>query len=200
MKKQTVLFLHGFGQSAQIFEAKTGALRKDLIKNGFSLVFGNGLHKPRQGEGFAWWLASEDRSIYHGAAESADYIRKLHREHEFVGIFGFSQGAGFASWVATLLEPSPSFIVLCGGFLCGPTDMQRAVAGYRGSSLHIVGQSDEVIPPSVSIQLFDVYKGPKTLLEHPNGHQLPLQAAFRKEIVSWICKTADSFRHQTLKI
>lgn len=189
MKPRTILFLHGFGQSAQLFEAKTGALRKDLIKNGFSLVFADGLIE--KGEGRAWWIANDDRTEYNGAAESAEYLKKLHKEHEFVGVFGFSQGAGVASWISSILNPPPSFLVLCGGFLCNPPDMRLSIAGFKGNSLHIIGQKDEIIPSSVSLELFNIYKGPKTLLEHPNGHKVPLQSAYRKEIVAWISKAAS---------
>ena len=188
-KIMKLLFLHGFGQSAQLFEAKTGALRKDLIKNGFSLVFADGPFE--RGEGRAWWIANGDRTIYNGAEETADYLKKLHKEHKFVGVFGFSQGAGVASWISSILNPPPPFLVLCGGFLCNPPDMRLSIAGYEGRTLHIIGLQDQIITPSISLELFNIYKGQKTLLEHPNGHQIPLQSAYRKEIVAWISKAAS---------
>lgn len=183
---KTILFLHGFGQSASIFEAKVGALRKDLQRLNIKTLFIQAPHALKSGDGFAWWNASDDRLVYHGLNESIELLKKRHAEEAFDGIFGFSQGAAMASYIAGTLEPQPAFLIVCGGFVCRPNEMLSGIANFRGTSLHIVGQSDQIVDPATSLNLFNILPNPKSLLEHPHGHVVPLQATNRKRMVDWI--------------
>ncbi|KZM23246.1 Dihydrofolate reductase [Ascochyta rabiei] len=125
-----ILWLHGFTQSGPLFQAKTGALRKTLIKAfpaGITLSFPTAplrlsptdvsfLHGEEKKDGseeeevdaWAWWRRKGDSEpyTYAGLEEGLGRIAEvLKTEGPFDGVIGFSQGGAAAAMVASLLEP-----------------------------------------------------------------------------------------------
>ncbi|KAH7925296.1 FSH1-domain-containing protein [Leucogyrophana mollusca] len=133
-----VLMLHGYGQNANIFSRRLGALRKSMPKD-IELVFIDApliLHPvdlvgssaitalgalgvpeaasdpnmtPR-----AWWKSNADRTVTHGMEESLLLLKDTLSRNRYDGVFGFSQGAAMAALLAALLEKPhlyPPFLI-----------------------------------------------------------------------------------------
>ena len=137
--KIRVLCLHGYGQNAEFFRARTGALRKGLPKGGTEYEFIDGPYEAKasflstedadgqsRGKMLGWWDFEGDASRpsasarYIGLQESLQRVRqKIEDDGPFDGIFGFSQGATLAAMLC-LVQPKPPpvrWIVLCAAFL-----------------------------------------------------------------------------------
>jgi len=123
-----ILMLHGYTQNGGLFHAKTRAMEKHLEKSfpGVSLTYPTGpVHlKPGDVPGFdpnhpsrasdsedmqayGWWRRSDtsDPPEYVGLENGLEVVSKiLASEGPFDGVMGFSQGAGLAAMVTSLLE------------------------------------------------------------------------------------------------
>lgn len=134
-----ILCLHGYGQNADFFRARTGALRKALPKGSTEYVFLPGPYVANasflssddadgdsRGLKLSWWDMESDSSRpststqYIGLQESLLRARQtIEDDGPFDGILGFSQGATFAA-ILCLLPPAPPpvrWVVLCAAFL-----------------------------------------------------------------------------------
>ncbi|XP_014663668.1 PREDICTED: ovarian cancer-associated gene 2 protein homolog [Priapulus caudatus] len=199
--KYKVLCIHGYRQNAKIFREKMGAFRK-IMKSQAEFVFITAPNDVTEilpncenaesataenDSNRGWWFSTREKSyraqdftdIDDGFITSVDVIRAAFREHgPFDGVLGFSQGASMVS-------------ILCGMREQGDPDIQFKfavlVAGYKSRSgchdtfytkpisvpsLHVFGDTDQVIPKEMSIDLQKYFLDPKTI-EHPGGHFIP---------------------------
>ncbi|KAJ3374002.1 Ovarian cancer-associated protein 2 [Kappamyces sp. JEL0680] len=112
--------------------------------------------------------------------------------NDFVGIIGFSQGAAAALIWASRCTPAPKWIVMCSGFnLLYFSKGFGQPATYRGPSLHVYSDADEVIPAALSKRTVEEVGG--DTIEHSMGHFVPRDRETTLKIAGWIrSKTAPS--------
>ncbi|KAF1350672.1 serine hydrolase FSH [Delphinella strobiligena] len=241
------LMLHGFTQSGSLFHSKTRSLEKSLHAafsdlesashgiNGVNLVYPTGpisvsaADIPNHevvdmnsnfvtGEAFAWWRMREVGCEYWGLETGLEALAEVLREEgPFDGVLGFSQGAGAAAMVASLLEggreeafvvaerkggiafpaafrnlqPPLRFAVCCSGI--APTS-----ALYRGfleprigtPSLHFIGRVDSVTEERACRRLAGFCRGGEgNVVLHPGGHFVPAGRREVAALVAFIRKT-----------
>jgi hypothetical protein len=118
-----ILMLHGYTQSGPLFQAKTGALRKSLLKAfpaGCELVYPTAPlrlspadetflanESGEEIDAWAWWKRKGEGEgyVYDGLETGLSRIAETMRsEGPFDGVIGFSQGGACAGMVASLLE------------------------------------------------------------------------------------------------
>ncbi|XP_061868226.1 esterase OVCA2 [Colius striatus] len=202
-----LLALHGYRQSARRFRQRTGALRKALrgraellAVSAPHLVPGGGEEEedtddPPRG----WWFsgpggfeAGEAAVEPVGLEESLAAVAAALAEHgPFDGLLGFSQGAALAAMVCALRARGDprfpvAFAILVAGFA------SRAPAHghfYREPialpTLHVVGDADGVIAPTLSRELAQSFLEP-VILSHPGGHFVPAAAPQKKAYLDFL--------------
>jgi predicted esterase len=117
-----------------------------------------------------------------GWQESLDAILSALAQHSPVhGLLGFSQGAAtaFLTLHRLLSDPSllpcgvsmPSFLIAASGY-APPSCLMESVHGFALPSLHIIGESDVIVSPSLSLALVEQCQSP-LLLRHVGGHLVP---------------------------
>ncbi|XP_026546073.1 esterase OVCA2 [Notechis scutatus] len=190
-----LLCLHGYGQNAERFRARTGALRKAL-RGRAQLLYLDAPHRlpPAEGEpereGGAgprgWWPESE------AGPEPGEALRAVAAALAALGpvdgLLGFSQGAALAGLLCALRERGDGrfpfrFALLVAGF---PVAEAAAAAGpLRVPSLHVYGEADRVIPAAESRALAERFAQP-ALLAHAGGHFVPAAAAQRAAYLGFL--------------
>ncbi|XP_074045300.1 esterase OVCA2 [Macrotis lagotis] len=208
-----ILCLAGFRQSERGFREKTGSLRKAL-RGRAELVLLPGPHpvpepappagpRPPQEEPRAWWFSEPGAAAFSALEEPAEcrgleaalgaVARAVADLGPLDGLLGFSQGAALAALVCALGQagdprfPPLRFVILVSGFIPrGPAlapPFQRAPLGLP--SLHVVGDSDRIIPAPESLRLAGRFSGAVTL-RHPGGHFIPAAAAQRQAYLQFL--------------
>ncbi|KAJ3302958.1 Ovarian cancer-associated protein 2 [Kappamyces sp. JEL0829] len=189
-----ILWLHGYGQNAEVFKSRTAVLHKQLAKHGFSSHYLSGPHVPTTfftetptGEERAWWNSNQERTVYHGYSESVELVTRTNlQDGPFDGIIGFSQGACLTAMLGSLLQPPPQFLIIIGGFVPNAPSLASLVdsAATPSNILHVMGENDEMVPLAVSRKLHDRMGGEIYL--HDGGHIVPSKAVSRQFLVQWI--------------
>ncbi|KIJ15528.1 hypothetical protein PAXINDRAFT_169001 [Paxillus involutus ATCC 200175] len=211
-----VLMLHGYAQNASIFSKRLGALRKAMGKD-IEMVFIDGpvVLQPVDLDGptanalgasevttadptltpRAWWKANPDRTVASGLEDSLKLLRDVLRQDHYDGVFGFSQGAAMAAFLAALLEkphsypvflvdgqpPHPpfQFCVSVSGFKVNdPLANEVFGQSYATPTLHVIGKTDVVVVEERSKILLDV-SAKARVEEHEGGHYVPSIAKWR---------------------
>ncbi|KAF0852780.1 mitochondrial serine hydrolase (FSH1) [Andalucia godoyi] len=125
--------------------------------------------------------------VYHGVEDAVQAVQAYNLSAgPFDGILGFSQGAAFASYlVATnALPASVKFMILVSGFvpraqavshLYPATNQSVDVSPFSIPTLHVVGETDDLIPPKESQKLVDCFAD-AILVKHSGGHYVPTTA------------------------
>lgn len=204
--KLRILALHGYRQSDVIFSAKLGSLRKGFKKE-IDFTFVRAPHKvPPENDagqedtdenGYGWWFNTEDHvfkavvpsDLCVGFDDSVAVIEKAFTEQgPFDGILGFSQGAAFVSILCAMkkkkiLQIEFDFAIIISGFnsLCAPH------AKYYDEeidipSLHVYGESDQVIPTVMAEQISRLFPNKKEV-RHKGGHYVPSKKDIYKDFV-----------------
>ncbi|EGX49905.1 hypothetical protein AOL_s00076g546 [Orbilia oligospora ATCC 24927] len=205
-----ILMLHGKTQSGQLFYAKTRALEKHLIKvcapSRLAFHYPTAPHRlylrdipdvdpallqsDEESDGmYTWWRKDETTGEYKGIKETWKFISEyLDKNGPFIGAIGFSQGAGLAAILASILEPSrpkPQSII-SDGFSTTHPPLKFAVAycGFKAPNdeykwiyepkiqtpvLNVLGSLDTVVDEKLMKGLVDVCEGGRVLW-HPGGH------------------------------
>jgi Serine hydrolase (FSH1) len=158
---------------------------------------------------FGWWHAISDNNCanvpmagavrYVGWEATYEWIvNQFDMAGPFDGVFGFSQGAALASVLVglrsvgtseaedTLLEFS--FVILAGGFSVRDPTLSRAygsVSSYDLPSLHLIGGSDLIVPPSISLAVAARFRNP-VIVGHQNGHTIPGDAETRRLVAGFL--------------
>ncbi|XP_044286487.1 esterase OVCA2 isoform X2 [Varanus komodoensis] len=208
-----LLCLHGYRQDAGSFRARTGALRKAL-RGRAQLLNVDAPHlvraRPQAGDSESdvleadsrgWWFSNpqegtfsalEEASSCRGLEESLSGVAQAFVEHGPVdGLLGFSQGAALAGIICALKQQGDArfpfdFAILIAGF------KSRAVCHcgyYQGPiavpSLHVLGETDQVIPAEMSRELASHFVEP-VILTHPGGHFIPVSTPQKKAYLEFL--------------
>ncbi|XP_058019890.1 esterase OVCA2 [Ahaetulla prasina] len=192
-----LLCLHGYGQNAERFRARTGALRKAL-RGRARLLYLDAPHRlpaeeqpgPEGGGGGGprgWWPEAAARPEPEAALRAV--AAALAELGPVDGLLGFSQGAALAGLLCALRERGDGrfpfgFVLLVAGFPVA--EAAGAAAGaLRVPSLHVFGRDDRVIPAAESRALAERFARP-ALLAHDGGHFVPAAAAQRAAYLGFL--------------
>ncbi|XP_053864414.1 esterase OVCA2 [Malaclemys terrapin pileata] len=159
--------------------------------------------EPQDAEPRGWWFsrpreetfdALEEAAACKGLDESLDAVARALAEHgPFDGLLGFSQGAALAALLCALQQRGDArfpfeFAILVAGF------KSRAAphSGYYREpiavpSLHVLGDTDRVIPPGLSRELASHFVDP-AVLTHPGGHFVPAAAPQKRAYLEFLAK------------
>lgn len=205
MRKLRILCLHGYHGSATTLRSQMRPLAQGLERladfvcvDAPSLAIGD----------FGWWHAREMRPAdvsparmrYDGWSNTKKWLISLFRHSPpFDGVFGFSQGAALTSLLVGLRDPcetqdriSFDFALMVGGFKSNDEDhayLYQRRSEYRLPSVHIIGQSDFVVPSSRSERLAGFFENPLMLL-HSGGHVIPGDPQVRDSVVAFLQERA----------
>lgn len=188
MTKVRVLCLHGFTSSgARLAGQLAPVVAASAPWASFHFVDAPLPAAP----GWAWWRACEREREPNGEQEPAEYVEYagwaasrahllgvLAREGPFDGVLGFSQGGAAAALLRALPEfrefraqgqaPGLAFAVVVGGFTARDPELRRwlEVNGFDagGSSLHVWGEADDVVPPRASERLCERFARPARIV------------------------------------
>ncbi|XP_037045164.1 esterase AGAP003155 isoform X2 [Bradysia coprophila] len=198
--KLKILCLHGYRQNGDTFKSKLCSFRK-VVSKFADLTFLSATHTaPPIDENHtdydpltqkSWWfnkdeLDAQNRSFKgtnkngpaFGFEESLRLVEKTWKEGEFHGLLGFSQGACFVGLLASLSERGmtnikPRFCIMASGFKSGSlVHLNYYDDTITIPSLHIFGETDNVIPNEMSEELADIFDDPQ-ILRHSGGHYFP---------------------------
>ncbi|XP_027718155.1 esterase OVCA2 [Vombatus ursinus] len=208
-----ILCLAGFRQSERGFREKTGSLRKALRGRAELLYLSGphpipepappaGPHSPEE-EPRGWWFSDPEAAVFSALEEPAE-CRGLEEALSVIGramaecgpldgLLGFSQGAALAALVCALGQagdprfPLPRFVILISGFRPrGPKLAQPfPQAPLLLPSLHVLGETDRVIPSQESLELAGCFSGAVTL-SHPGGHFIPAASPQRQAYLKFL--------------
>lgn len=198
-----IIFIHGYAQSASIFSAKTGALRKALQKQGYETEYvqapirlvGDALHDPStpdDTELYGWWLHADNEYDVQPAIDTV--MTAVGDKNDVVGLIGFSQGAGLTGAIVTKnLIPSLKFAVMYSGFSLKPNKYSDWYAnGINIPNLHVLGDLDTVVEESRSLSLWDkCAEEHRLMLRHQGGHFVPNSKSYVEKVVNWIQSTVQ---------
>uniref|UniRef100_A0A8C5MQ55 Esterase OVCA2 n=1 Tax=Leptobrachium leishanense TaxID=445787 RepID=A0A8C5MQ55_9ANUR len=202
-----LLALHGYRQNEKTFRERTGALRK-VLKGRAEIVHISALlavpepDVPKDGESDGsrdeprgWWFsnpqhnsfnAMEETQACSGLDESLQTVAKAFSElGPFNGILGFSQGAALVAMLCSLKQRGDSrfqfdFAMLVAGFKSRALEHEEFYQQpITIPSLHVYGETDRVIPGSMSQELALCFEKPVTLT-HAGGHYVPASAPLKK--------------------
>uniref|UniRef100_A0A914W0G6 Serine hydrolase FSH domain-containing protein n=1 Tax=Plectus sambesii TaxID=2011161 RepID=A0A914W0G6_9BILA len=209
--KLKILCLHGYRQNDAAFREKTGSLRK-IFKKYADFVFITAPHKPTipedalsdNGEGNpdprGWWFSRPDQhfsskdvtDLSTGFNESVEFIMDVvETQGPFDGLLGFSQGAAMASLFCALRESKEialplKFVILVAGFH-SKSSAHAALNQVKITlpSLHIMGETDKVIPIEMSRELSQSYNH-SVIVIHQGGHFVPTLTPFKQTISEFL--------------
>jgi len=144
----------------------------------------------------AWWKVNPDKTAAYGLRESIEAIRDILKSQRFDGVFGFSQGAAFASIISALLEkphlyppflvegqpphPPLNFCVAISGFRLRDPFCDLLFDGqYSTPTLHVIGKNDIIVIEERSKLLVEASSN-KRVEEHEGGHFVPSKRQWLK--------------------
>ncbi|XP_053679253.1 esterase AGAP003155 [Anopheles nili] len=203
--KLKVLALHGYRQNADSFKAKLGSLRKFLSKYvEFVFVTAPHIAAPLEADGKpdpnqrSWWFNKDDRTFKgtnrggpaYGFDESLKLIEHTWQTEGCHGLLGFSQGACFVGLLCDLsargmTTVKPEFAVVAAGFRSGSlVHLNYYESKIQAPSLHIFGETDEIITKDMSEALTETFLDPDIII-HPGGHFFPAQASLKEKYIGF---------------
>ncbi|KAL8198925.1 UNVERIFIED_CONTAM: hypothetical protein K2H54_029817 [Gekko kuhli] len=207
-----LLCLHGYRQDAKSFRARSGSLRKALRGRAELLVVDAphvvaaqpgeiNLLEPLEGSTRGWWFSNpqegtfsalEEASSCKGLEESLQAVAEACAEHSPIdGLLGFSQGAALVGIICALKQHGDprfqfDFSILIAGFRSMAIDHQNYYQEpIQVPSLHVIGETDRVIPADMSQELASHFSEP-LFLTHPGGHFIPVSAAQKKTYLEFL--------------
>lgn len=204
---KTVLCLHGYTQNGSLFARKASAIRKALAKVGYESYFlsapitidPSDLNFPVEDGAsnmLSWWPPNERDPNYYNLDSAFDTIKEAVESHgPFVGILGFSQGAGLAAVVTRQLptlvpsHPPLKFAVLYSGFKLKPEKYAHFYTPKLATpTLHVMGTLDTIVSEERSMALYEACESPQ-ILRHPGGHYVPSQKPVIDAVIGFIKST-----------
>jgi pimeloyl-ACP methyl ester carboxylesterase len=209
--KLRILCLHGYHGTADILRQQASPLLSGLsdehsFDRSFDCEFVYVDAPSLAVNDFGWWhlnFRGWNRTI----AWAADYFASQFASQEpFDGVLGFSQGAALTSLLVGLRAAdgplgdqrplSFDFAMMIGGFKCDSPEFAHLYAArenYRLPSLHIMGESDVIVPAADSRVLAAQFDSP-VVLTHPGGHVIPSTPDIKREVGSFLSKMANAPR------
>ncbi|XP_060526065.1 esterase AAEL000016 [Cylas formicarius] len=146
-------------------------------------------------EQYGWFFNREDKTFRGirkggpaiGFQESVEMIEEIFlKEGPFDGLLGFSQGACFVGLLCDLQQRGLtknirfSFAILASGFKSGALPhLKYYTERITVPTLHIFGETDEIIPTEMSEALSNCFEHP-IVVRHKGGHYLPANADQKK--------------------
>ncbi|XP_074869434.1 esterase OVCA2 isoform X2 [Carettochelys insculpta] len=168
---------------------------------GLGLLFcvpAGGAAEPR-----AWWFSRPEEETFEALEEAArcqgleqaleTVARACAELGPFDGLLGFSQGAALAAIVCALQQRGDArfpfrFAVLIAGFKSRAAPHGRYFREpIAAPSLHVLGESDRVIPAALSRELAAHFREP-AVLSHPGGHFVPAAASQRAAYLEFLAR------------
>lgn len=155
-----------------------------------------------------WWFSEQEADVFSALEEPAacrgleaaleTVAKALDSLGPFDGLLGFSQGAALAAFVCALGQagdprfPLPRFIILVSGFCPRGLGLKESILQSPLSlpSLHVFGDTDQVIPSQESMQLASRFLGAVTLT-HSGGHFIPAAASQRQAYLKFLDQFAE---------
>ncbi|GFS27680.1 ovarian cancer-associated gene 2 protein homolog [Elysia marginata] len=159
-----------------------------------------------------WWFSREDEyfkstdysDVSVGFEESMDMLQKVleagkvddcedggnNQGGGFDGVIGFSQGASLLSMLCLMQQKEQArwfkFAILIAGF---KSRLSKHSHHYEEKatipSLHIYGESDQIVSNEMSEELLQYFDDPKVWL-HPGGHFVPATGPQKKIYVEFL--------------
>uniref|UniRef100_A0A5S6Q8S7 FSH1 domain-containing protein n=1 Tax=Trichuris muris TaxID=70415 RepID=A0A5S6Q8S7_TRIMR len=207
--KLKILCLHGYRQNGCSFRNKIGSLRKrlnDVAEFHFVDAPLIASCTPRENEEpRSWWFSTDDGRFssrdetdvcigFDSSLESV--VGSFDNGTGYDGLLGFSQGACMASLITSLMEIGKfgrtfRFVVLFSGFP-SRSSKHEFLDGrlLETPSLHVVGETDSVIPKEMSLQLARMFSDP-TIVYHQGGHYVPSAPAIANAVKAFLKKFLD---------
>jgi pimeloyl-ACP methyl ester carboxylesterase len=194
-RKLRVLCLHGFHGSGAILREQMKPLFGGLEPIAEFVC----IDAPSLAAGsFGWWQQG-----FAGWEQTRDWlVRFFATQQHFDGIFGFSQGAALTSLLVGLRTPSGrvsgqrplsfEFALMAGGFRSDSpihADLYATRDNYEFPSVHIMGNSDVVVPIADSRILARQFASP-VVLEHPGGHIIASTPPTRQAVARFLADMA----------
>ncbi|KAF3931413.1 hypothetical protein ABW19_dt0201951 [Dactylella cylindrospora] len=204
-----ILMLHGHTQSGDLFYAKTRALEKHIVKvcspTPLAFHYPTAPHRlylrdipgvdpkllqsDEESDGmYTWWRKDAATGEYRGMDEMWTFLSDyLDKNGPFIGAIGFSQGAGLAAILSSVLEPPRRDSPLRPAkFTTSHPPLKFAVAycGFRAPReelkwiyepqiqtpvLNVLGSLDTVVDDKLAKALVEACEGERVLW-HPGGH------------------------------
>ena len=208
-----VLYLQGYRQNAQVSKEKTGSFRKALKKHcDFTFVSAPNVIPSPETEAIeqpltGWWFSKNDRSYlaqeYSGCCdgfeESLNVVAKALEENgPFDGIISFSQGSSMLSMLCALKEEGDprfqdfKFAFFVAGFKSRQSQHQKFYEKkITIPSLHVIGDTDQVIPKDMSEELLKLYEDP-VVVRHGGGHFIPTTSPQKKAYLDFLKPFLDA--------
>jgi predicted esterase len=199
-----ILCLHGYRQTGEGFRTKSGGFRK-LLKKKCEYVFISAPHEIPDTDERGWWFSEANKSYFatevsqvdDGFEEALDVVAKaLENEGPFDGILSFSQGACLGA-IITILQAAGDkrfenlkFAILAAGYKSRTEQHQKLYTNNNKvniPTLHIIGDSDQVINREMSDDLLQYFENENTTVaRHDLGHILPTKGDAKAVIVEFI--------------
>jgi hypothetical protein len=189
-----VLCLHGYHGTGAILRRQMAPLAGTLPAD---IEFAYADAPSLAAGGFGWWHEG-----FSGWEQTRDWITgQLSAGPRVDGLFGFSQGAALAGLLAALRE-SPraprgldfGFAIMVGGFTSFlPQHVDLFPRPLTLPSVHVVGRSDGIVPPSDSLELAGRFADP-LILEHSGGHVIPGVRTVAEPIARFLARFASTAR------
>lgn len=207
--------MHGYWQDGKTFKNKLGGFRK-ATKSLLDLVFIDAPHlipqsskdssaaEPVMKDGRGWWFskgtsfsAQEYTEVCTGFDESVKAVEDACIcLGPFDGIMGFSQGAAMAALILYLqslgkINTTFKFGVLIAGFK-SRSSLHNALHRHelvKIPTLHIVGETDAVIPKAQALEILPFFTSPKVIC-HPGGHFIPTSGPCKTDYMKFLREMA----------
>ncbi|XP_053424507.1 esterase OVCA2 [Nycticebus coucang] len=163
---------------------------------------------PSEEQPRGWWFSEQEADVFSALEEPAvcrgleealeTVAQALNKLGPFDGLLGFSQGAALAVLVCALGQAGdlrfslPRFIILVSGFCPRGLGMKESILQGPLSlpSLHVFGDTDQVIPSQESMRLASRFPGAITLT-HSGGHFIPVSAPQRQAYLKFLDQFAE---------
>ncbi|KAK8722947.1 hypothetical protein OTU49_011965 [Cherax quadricarinatus] len=201
-----ILCLHGYRQNGISFREKTGSFRKMLKKYAEFVYITSPVEVPPIDDGqdkdggSGWWFsrqdnyfnAQEESECSKGFEESLKAVEVCFKESgPFDGVLGFSQGAAMLGLLCGLQQQgkltfSFKFAIFASAFRSRSAPHQCLYSEkITLPTLHIYGETDQVIGKDMSEELLQYFHEPETHV-HPGGHFVPATAAHKAIYVKFL--------------
>lgn len=157
--------------------------------------------EPPEADSRGWWFsnpqegtfnASEEASLCAGLEKSVDLVADaLVKYSPIDGLLGFSQGAALVGIICALKQHDDArfpfdFAIVMAGFKSRAAPHQSYYQEpITVPSLHVLGETDHVIPAELSRELASVFKEP-VILTHPGGHFMPASLPQKKAYLEFL--------------
>lgn len=190
-----VLALHGYHGSADVLRRQITPLASQLSP---SIKFTH-VSAPSLAVGdFGWWHEG-----FRGWERTRNWVFDLTKSQHFDGVFGFSQGAALTGLLAAVQEtdstiaPAFKFAIMVGGFTSNEPEHRPLFAKPISiPSMHIVGQTDGIVPMRDSLRLAARFHQP-TVIEHHGGHVIPGDATIARQVDQFVLRWGAQVARET---